>query len=66
MLPYILNSDAYKGLNSSTVYDLTTAKGMFTHQSMLGLFGVEGFEHGISLVKLETQGTFLTQETWSG
>lgn len=58
MLPYILNSDAYKGLNSSTVYDLTTAKGMFTHQSMLGLFGVEGFEHGILFSEVGNPGYF--------
>ncbi len=57
-LPYVLNSDAYKGLNSSTVYDLTTAKGMFTHQSMLGLYGVEGFEHGIFFSEIGNPGYF--------
>lgn len=57
-LPYVLNSDAYKGLNSSTVYDLTTAKGMFTHQSMLGLYGVEGFEHGIFFSEVGNPGYF--------
>jgi hypothetical protein len=57
-LPYVLNSEAYKGLNSSTVYDLTTAKGMFTHQGMLGLYGVEGFEHGIFFSEVGNPGYF--------
>lgn len=57
-LPYVLNSDAYKGLNSQTIYDLTTAKGMFTHKGMLGLYGVEGFEHGMFFSEVGNPGYF--------
>lgn len=57
-LPYVLNSEAYKGLNSGVIYNLTTAKGMFTHQGMLGLFGVDGFEHGIFFSEVGNPGYF--------
>lgn len=57
-LPYVLNSEAYKGLNSQTVYDLTTAKGMFTHKGMLGVYGVEGFEHGVFFSEVGNPGYF--------
>lgn len=57
-LPYVLNSEAYKGLDSQVVYDLTTAKGMFTHKGMLGLYGVEGFEHGMFFSEVGNPGYF--------
>lgn len=40
------------------VYDLTTAKGMFEYNNMLGLYGVEGFEHGIFFSDVGNPGYF--------
>lgn len=57
-LPYTFNQDAYKGLDTDTIYDLTTAKGMFTHKGMLGLYGVQGFEHGIFFSEVGNPGYF--------
>ncbi len=39
-------------------YDLTTAKGMFEYQGRLGLYGVEGFEHGIFYSVVGNSGYF--------
>lgn len=58
ILPYVLNETSAKSLITQTNYDLTTAKGMYTHKGMLGLFGVDGFEHGLFFSDVSNPGYF--------
>lgn len=54
---FALNVESLKNLGTEKL-DLTTAKGMFTYNNMLGLYGVEGAETTLFFSDIENPGYF--------